>query len=142
MTTSTEALPVLLLRARETSLAHIRPILQDHGLTEPQWRVLYVLYRHPDVNAQKLARESCVLSPSLSRILSRFAVDGLILRNISSADQRSVAIKLSAKGKRLYHRIHPKLEAQFQRLKEQSGADSIRQLNQLLQEFISSAPTE
>lgn len=142
MTAITEALPVLLLKAREGSLAYIRPVLQEHGITEPQWRVLCVLYKYPEVNAQKLARESCILSPSLSRILSRFALEGLILRNISSADQRSVTLKLSAKGKRLYHRLWQQLQTQYQALKEQSGPDSVRHLTKSLQEFIHSLSGE
>jgi homoprotocatechuate degradation regulator HpaR len=136
MTALTEALPILLLKARENSLAYVRPILQNHGLSEPQWRVLRVLYHNPPMNAQRLAESSYILSPSLSRILSRFDVEGLILRNVSSADQRSVTIKLSAKGRRLCERLLPKLADRYQAMKEESGADQIEQLTQLLQQFI------
>ncbi len=136
MTALTEALPVLLLKARESSLAYVRPILQDHGLSEPQWRVLNTLYNTPDLSAQHLAQLSCILSPSLSRILNRFALDGLILRNPSSADQRSVTIRLSAKGKRLCQRLIPKLTAQYHVMKKNSGAQQIEQLTELLQNFI------
>lgn len=137
MTALTEALPVLLLKARESSLAYIRPVLQDHGLTEPQWRVLHTLYARPNLNAQSLADHSCILSPSLSRILSRFESEGLILRTVSSADQRSVSIKLSAKGKRLCERLRPKLIQNYQKLQQDSGQEQIAQLTQLLQQFIS-----
>ena len=36
-------LPRLLLQARESVIAHFRPILKAHGLTEQQWRVLRAL---------------------------------------------------------------------------------------------------
>lgn len=140
MTVLIEALPLLLLKARETSLACLRPVLLEHGLTEPQWRVLCVLHQCPDVNAQKLAQDSCILSPSLSRILNRFVLDGLVLRNISSADQRSVILKLSAKGKRLHQCVLPKIDAQYKALEAQSGPDNLRRLTHLLQDFINSSP--
>lgn len=137
MTALTEALPVLLLKARESSLAYVRPVLQAHGLTEPQWRVLCALRDKPNLNAQSLAEHSCILSPSLSRILSRFEADGLILRSVSSVDQRSVSIRLSAKGKRLCDRLLPKLAQRYQYLQEQTGHEQIQQLTRALQEFIS-----
>lgn len=138
MTATVQALPTLLLKARETSLATLKPILQSHGLTEPQWRVLQVLYRRPDLNAQTLAAESCILSPSLSRILSRFVVDGIVLREIQQTDQRSVTLKLSAKGRRLCQRLIPKLEAQCAVLAQDSGAEIVEQLAELLHKFIAS----
>jgi homoprotocatechuate degradation regulator HpaR len=137
MSALTEALPVLLLKARENSLACVRPILQDHGLTEPQWRVLQTLHERPNLSAQALAEHSCILSPSLSRILSRFAADNLILRNVSNTDQRAVSIRLSAKGKRLCERVLPKLTQRYRMLQEQRGEEQIRLLADALQEFIS-----
>ena len=136
MTELMEALPLLLLKARENSLAYVRPILQDHGLSEPQWRVLHVLYHNPPLKAQRLAELSNILSPSLSRILSRLDNDGLVLRNVSNADQRSVTLKLSAKGKRLCQRLLPKLAQRYQAMKDHSGSDQIEQLTRLLQAFI------
>ena len=65
------------------------------------------------MSAQELARESCLLSPSLSRMLSRLEADGLILRKTNSEDQRAIAIRLSAKGKRLHRRVAPHVEKQY-----------------------------
>jgi hypothetical protein len=36
-------LPLLLLQAREGVIAHFRPILHAHGLTEQQWRIVRAL---------------------------------------------------------------------------------------------------
>ena len=36
-------LPLLLLQAREGVLAHFRPILNAHGVTEQQWRIIRAL---------------------------------------------------------------------------------------------------
>ena len=36
-------LPRLLLQAREAVMAHTRPSLREHGLSDQQWRVLRVL---------------------------------------------------------------------------------------------------
>jgi homoprotocatechuate degradation regulator HpaR len=136
MTAPTETLPLLLLKAREASLTYVRPVLQDYGLTEPQWRVLNVLYHNANLSAQALAEKSCILSPSLSRILSRFLGDGLILRTVSSADQRSITIKLSAKGKRLCQRLYPLLAEQYRALEADTGPERIEHLTEILREFI------
>ena len=39
-------LPRLLLQAREAVMAHTRPSLREHGLSDQQWRVLRVLGEH------------------------------------------------------------------------------------------------
>lgn len=137
MTVSNENLPLLLLKARENSIAYVRPVLQEHGLTEQQWRVIRTLKRQGEMNAQDLANESCILSPSLSRILTRLENDKVILKKIDSKDQRALNIKLSAKGNRLHDRIEPKVEKQYKLLSQKVGKDTISHLVGLLEEFAS-----
>ena len=135
MKSTTESLPLLLLKARESSIAHMRPILAEYGLTEQQWRVLRVLDRFTGLSAQDLANESCILSPSLSRILVKLEIDGLISKRVDSVDQRALIIKLTAKGKRLHKKIEPLVEKQFQKLSQNLGQDTIINLVGMLQEF-------
>ena len=63
-------LPRLLLEAREAVLAHTRPDLRAHGLSDQQWRVLRVLGEHaqePDgVETGRSAREAFLPGPSLT----------------------------------------------------------------------------
>lgn len=135
MNVAGENLPLLLQKARENSVAFVRPVLAEHGLTEQQWRVLKVLDEHGERSAQDIANESCILSPSLSRILSRLEADGLILRKSDSADQRALLIKLSAKGKRVFKKIEPLVVRQYEKLGESLGEKTLVNLVAVLQEF-------
>ena len=141
MKSTTESLSLLLLKARESSIAQVRPILADHGLTEQQWRVLRVLDRSARLSAQDLANESCILSPSLSRILVKLELDGLISKRVDSVDQRALIIKLTAKGKRLHKKIEPLVEKQFQKLSQSLGQETIINLMGILQEFTNLGPS-
>ncbi len=135
MNADSESLSLLLLKARESSIAHLRPILVEFGLTEQQWRVIRVLSRFSSLSAHDLAEESCILSPSLSRILVRLETDNVITRKTDNVDQRALNIKLTAKGKRLHNKIEPLIERQYQKLSKNLGQDTIVNLMGILQEF-------
>ena len=130
-----ENLPLLLQKARENSVAFVRPVLAEHGLTEQQWRVLKVLDEHKELSAQKIATECCILSPSLSRILARLHADGLILRKSDHLDQRTLNIRLSAKGKRIYEKLSPIVMRQYEKLSKSMGQKTLINLLSVLQEF-------
>jgi hypothetical protein len=69
-------LPRLLLQARESVMAHTRPSLREHGLSDQQWRVLRVLGEHGTVETGRVAREAYILGPSLTGVLARMERDG------------------------------------------------------------------
>lgn len=134
-----EALSILLLKARENAIAYIKPILTQHDLTEQQWRVIRELHKHTELNAQRLAEESGILSPSLSRILARFSEDGIIVRKVDKQDQRAQNIRLSAKGKRLHDRIQPVVEKRYLVMSQSVGSDKLTRLQGLLRQVSDSA---
>lgn len=127
-----ESISILLLKARDNTLAFIKPILNQYDITEQQWRVIRELHRHGELNAQRLSEESNILSPSLSRILARFSQDGVIVRKTDRRDQRAQNIRLSAKGKRMHNKILPQVEKQYTSLSKALGADRLSRLQNLL----------
>lgn len=135
MTVENERLQMLLLKARENSVAYVKHVLVENDLTEQQWRVVRVLHRDGESTAQDLARESCILSPSLSRILVRLENEGLLIRKVDSNDQRALNLRLSAKGKRLHNKIAPKMEKQYQSMTKTVGRRKLSDLVNMLQEF-------
>src|ERR1700736_3847580 len=64
-----QSLPMELLRAREAVMRRFRPGLRDHGVTEQQWRILRALAHSGPMEVSELADTTCLLAPSLSRIL-------------------------------------------------------------------------
>ncbi len=127
-----ESITSLLLQTREGAVACIKPVLAKHELTEQQWRVIRELHKHGELNAQRLADESDILSPSLSRILARFAEVGVVVRKADKQDQRAQSIRLSAKGKRLHDKIHPHIEKQYKAMVKSVGSGNLSRLHDLL----------
>ena len=97
-------LPHLLLYARETLMAHFRPLLHAAGVTEQQWRVLRTLSEVGSMEPNQIARSCQILSPSLTRMLAGMEEQGLIKRARSSQDQRRQEISLTSKSNKLIDR--------------------------------------
>ena len=106
-------LPRLLLQAREAVMAHARPGLREHGLSDQQWRVLRVLGEHGVVETGRVAREAFILGPSLTGVLARMERDGLIRRARDSADQRRTVVQATTKGRQLVSQLSRSIEAHY-----------------------------
>ena len=111
-----QSLPMLLLRSREAVMAHFRPILSEAGLTEQQWRVLRVLWKRNGTEARELAERTLMLRPSLTGVIDRLERDGLVERRSDDSDGRKVRLWLTRKARRLYERLSPQLEKEYQRM--------------------------
>jgi homoprotocatechuate degradation regulator HpaR len=129
-------LPRLLLQAREAVMAHNRPRLREHGLSDQQWRVLRVLGEHGTVETGRVAREAYILGPSLTGVLARMERDGLIRRERDAADQRRTVIEATAKGRKLVERLSHAVEAHYQWMEKTLGKQKLEQLYALLDELI------
>lgn len=129
-------LPRLLLQAREAVMAHNRPRLREHGLSDQQWRVLRVLGEHGTVETGRVAREAFILGPSLTGVLTRMERDGLIRRERDPDDQRRTVVEATAKGRRLVDRLSSTVEAHYQWMEQALGKNKLGQLYRLLDELI------
>lgn len=121
-------LPHLLLYARETLMAHFRPVLHAAGVTEQQWRVLRTLSEVGSLEPNQIARACQILSPSLTRMLAGMEEQGLIKRTRSSADQRRQEISLTAKSNKLIDRMRPMVDAKYQEIEERIGKELLERL--------------
>jgi homoprotocatechuate degradation regulator HpaR len=129
-------LPRLLLQARESVMAHTRPNLRSHGLSDQQWRVLRVLGEHGTVETGRVAREAYILGPSLTGVLTRMERDGLIRRERDPADQRRTVIDATAKGLKLVEKLSQTIEAHYAWMEKSLGKEKLAQLYGLLDEVI------
>lgn len=127
------SLPMALLQARESAMRLFRPMLADHDLTEQQWRVLRALTANGDpVDAGRLAEQTFLLAPSLSRILANLEDRGLIDRNVDETDQRRALLSLSARGAEQVAAIAPESERLYGQIEAAFGG---RRLIELLDEL-------
>jgi homoprotocatechuate degradation regulator HpaR len=133
-------LPRLLLQAREAVMAHTRPSLREHGLSDQQWRVLRVLGEHDfdrgGIETGRVAREAYLLGPSLTGVLSRMERDGLITRERCPQDARRTVVRATAVGLEKVQALSKTIEAHYQWMEQQLGKDKLGQLYALLDEVI------
>jgi homoprotocatechuate degradation regulator HpaR len=130
-------LPLLLLQARERVMARFRPILNAHGVTEQQWRVVRALNDEGPLEPRQIGEICCISSPSMAGMLARMEDLGLVDRKRMEQDQRRVLVSLTPKSKALVEQITPLSEQTYRELEDTLGADFIDalygQLDRLLQ---------
>jgi DNA-binding MarR family transcriptional regulator len=78
-----------------------RPLLDELGLTYPQYLVMLVLWEQGPTTVKGLADALQLDYGTLSPLLKRLAATGLVNRQRRSEDERSVEISLTAAGEEL-----------------------------------------
>ena len=129
-------LPQLLLQARETLMSNFRPILNDNGLTEQQWRVIRALLTAGPLEPRQLCEACQIVGPSLTGVLARMEEMGLVTRERMDNDQRRLLVSLTAKSRRIASRTAPRVEAQYERIEARVGADRLRKVYDTLDALI------
>ncbi len=81
-----------------------RVILKDLGLTYPQYLVMLVLWEHGDLPVKKLGEHLRLDSGTLSPLVKRLEGAGLVRRERSARDERSVQVRLTEEGGALRER--------------------------------------
>ena len=82
-----------------------RPLLDQVGLTYPQYLVMLVLWEQGTTTVKGLAEALQLDYGTLSPLLKRLAAAGFIERRRRSDDERSVEISLTETGKELKARV-------------------------------------
>ncbi|WP_431919366.1 MarR family winged helix-turn-helix transcriptional regulator [Micromonospora wenchangensis] len=84
-----------------------RPLLDEFGLTYPQYLVLLVLWERGDdpPTVSELGAALRLDSGTLSPLLKRLAAAGLVVRTRSAHDERRVEVGLTADGAALRQRM-------------------------------------
>jgi homoprotocatechuate degradation regulator HpaR len=130
-----KSLPMELLRAREAVMRRFRPELRHHGVTEQQWRILRALAHSGPLEVSALAEATCLLAPSLSRILPDMERRQLISRRQLDSDARRSVISLERRGLRLIARHAPNAERIYDDIAQSFGPERLGQLFDLLREL-------
>ena len=83
------------------------PLLADLGLTYPQYLVLLSLWQDEDQTVGALGRALQLESNTLTPLLKRMEVQGLVSRARDSSDERQVRVTLTEAGRGLQNRAEP-----------------------------------
>lgn len=135
-------LPLLLLQAREHVISRFRPILNAHGITEQQWRIVRAILERGPMEPREIVTLCCISSPSLAGVLTRMEETGFVARERLSHDQRRVKVSLTAKSRALATRIAPKIEAAYADLEAKIGPEFSGQFYDALDRMIATLGEE
>jgi DNA-binding MarR family transcriptional regulator len=111
-----------------------QPVLDELGITYPQYLVLMVLWEQDEVNLNFLSEKLKLQSNTLTPLLKRMQDMGLVDRVRSVKDERNMIITLSEKGKLLQLEA-PRLQDQLLKHLGISSDEAI-QLRSLLNKLI------
>ncbi|HKS44842.1 MAG TPA: MarR family transcriptional regulator [Amycolatopsis sp.] len=75
-----------------------RKLLADLGVTYPQYLVLLALWEHGELSVKRIGELLRLDSGTLSPLLKRLDAAGLVRRERSTDDERSVLVRLTGKG--------------------------------------------
>ena len=129
-------LPLLLLQARERVIARFRPILNAHGITEQQWRIVRALIDTGPLEPREIGELCRISSPSLAGVLSRMEELGYIKRKRLAHDQRRLRVSLTPRSRALAGRMAPQIEATYGDIEAVIGAEFCARFYHALDELI------
>ncbi|HZN47409.1 MAG TPA: MarR family transcriptional regulator [Ramlibacter sp.] len=78
-----------------------KPLLDELGLTYPQYLAMLVLWEGDGLMVSELGQRLCLDSGTLTPLLKRLESTGLVSRMRDAEDERRVRIQLTAAGRKL-----------------------------------------
>ena len=109
-------------------MSRFRPVLNQHGVTEQQWRILRVLLDEDGLEPRQLCERCLISSPSIAGVLMRMEEAGLIKRERMEHDQRRVKVTVTAATKKLGKSIAPIIEREYLELEKKVCVKQLQQV--------------
>src|SRR3712207_764046 len=91
-----------LYAASRAVTARYRPMLDELGVTYPQYLVLMLLWEEDGQTVGQLGQRLALDSGTLSPLLKRLTAAGLVTRHRRADDERSVSVRLTEAGRALH----------------------------------------
>lgn len=129
------SLTIALLRAREKLMSRFRPMLASHDITEQQWRVLRAINMQQEIDATDVAQRSCIMAPSLTRIVRHLEERGLIARRRDENDGRRAMLSITDEGVQVIADVEPESRRIYADIRNLFGEDRFELLLDLLEEL-------
>ena len=123
--------------ASRTVISVYRPVLEPLGLTHPQYLVMLALWGGEPLSVTELSRMLELDVATLSRLLKRLEVAGLVRRDRNPDDERSLAVGLTPEGRDLRTRALQVPATVVERL--DMGVDELMTLRDTLTQVIRAA---
>jgi homoprotocatechuate degradation regulator HpaR len=110
--------------------------MEEHGLTEQQWRTINALSEVDEIDIMEIGRRCVILPGSMSRIIAKLVDDGLVNRRLDKKDLRRSFVSLSSEGRGFYLRMRKHSEAVHRRILADLGAERLGRFQQMMAEVI------
>ena len=112
---------------------------REFGLSIPQWRVLAVLARYPDLSAIEVAERTAMDKVAVSRAVQGLLADRRLVRAYDSGDRRRTRLRLSSAGQSVYTRVAPLALSYEKKLLDALSPTDRRALDRLLGRLVEKA---
>jgi homoprotocatechuate degradation regulator HpaR len=122
-------------------MAHFRPLLLEHGLTDQQWRIVRELAEQGPLEPRQLCEACSISSPSIVGVLIRLEEAGLVSRERMEGDQRRLVVTLKPKGRKIVQRLVPLIEERYAVLESALGTKSMQDVYDALDALLSRTPS-
>lgn len=140
-------LPLLreLVRSYQAFENFSAPHIKSMNLTSPQFDVIATLANQPPMTCKALGEKTLITKGTLTGILDRLALKGLLTRLDNTNDGRSQNVALTESGQQLFEQVFPMhmqhLSAAFGQLSEQEMqhlTSALKQLRTAMENFTNS----
>jgi homoprotocatechuate degradation regulator HpaR len=118
----------IILNAKESVFAPLRPMLRENDITEPQWRVMRVLNDRGTADATSLADVALLHAPSVTRILKELVERKYITREADPHDARRTLVALTPQGRELVKVVARDVLRVVREFSERFGAQRLERL--------------
>lgn len=112
---------------------------REFGLSIPQWRVVAVLARYPDLSAIEVAERTAMDKVAVSRAVQGLLASRRLLRTYDSGDRRRSRLRLSHSGLSVYTRVAPLALRYEKKLLDALSPTDRRTLDRLLGRLVERA---
>lgn len=114
-----------------------KPILDPLDLTYTEYVVLMALWESDKVQVKELGKKIFLDSGTLTPLLKKMTAKGLVVRERSASDERSVIISLAPKGKALEKKCRDNPEKLIceAKLEQVDGEAVMKNLHKMLENF-------
>lgn len=123
-----ESLAAIVLGAKESVIAPMRPKLRELDITEPQWRVMRVLQDRGATDATCLSDVGLLHGPSVTRILKDLEERKLVVRAPDPNDGRRTLVALTPQGRELVKLISRDVLRVMREYSERFGDNRLERL--------------
>ena len=121
-----------LTRASARYLQHMEVALKAIGLDVPRWRVLMSIHESGCASVSEIADQAIVKLPTMTKIVQRMQLDGLVICRPRATDARVTEVLLTPAGLIARQQAWNEADRIYQRAFGAMADKDIAKLNQLL----------